>query len=395
VPPTATGGPLRADIKKKAKLPMTLRPALRGIGLLLIVALMAACSQLPRSAAVEREITRSSSDVPTDFAVYPVTRAFLPVVQDWPQTGTQTLGWLPTSGGARTQVIAPGDELQITIWDSTGTSLLSAADERAVQIQSLVVQPDGTIFVPYVGDTRVSGMTVQIARVHLQDEISGIAPSSQVQLQMVSGRSNSVDLVGGVNTPGSYPLPDRNYTILNLIAQGGGVRDGLTNPQVRLMRGGSIYGTSVDRLFSSPQHDTLLHGGDRVIVEAEDRSFLSLGAAGQQNQHLFPTDHVTALEAMSIIGGVQGDRGDPGGILILREYPDAAVRAGDTGPDQTRVVFSVDLTSADGLFSARNFHIHPGDLVLVTESPVTGVQTIFALIGSAFGIVGQSGGLSN
>ena len=357
--------------------------------------LLAACEQLPRGAAVEREIIAAADDESADFAVYEVNRGFLPVVEDWPYTGERRLSWLPTSGGARTQVIAPGDELEITIWDSNENSLLSSEGQRAVQIQALTVAPDGTIFVPYVGNTQVSGLTLQLAREHLQDEIDIVVPSAQVQLTLVEGRTNSVDLVGGVGAPGAYPLPDRNYTVLNLIAAGGGVQAGLVNPQVRLIRGGDIYGTSVARLFESPNLDTLLHGGDQVYVEEDRRYFLSLGAAGTQSQHLFPQDRVTALDAMSIIGGVNSSRGDPGGILILREYPDSAVRPDARGPDQARVVFTLDLTSADGLFSARNFRIHPGDLVLVTESPITSAQTIFGLIGSAIGLANQGSNLGN
>jgi polysaccharide export outer membrane protein len=222
-----------------------------------------------------------------------------------------------------------------------------------------------------------------------------VVPSAQVQLRLVEGRTNSVDLVGGVGAPGSYPLPDRNYTVLNLIAEGGGVRAGLVNPQVRLLRGGNVYGTSVANLFENPGYNTLLVGGDQVVVEEDRRYFLSLGAAGSQSQHRFPQDHLSALDAVSIIGGVESRRGDPGGILILREYPESVVRPDSRGPDQSRVVFSVDLTSADGLFSARNFRIHPGDLLLVTESPVTSAQTIFGLFGSVFGFVGQTAALSD
>ncbi len=360
-----------------------------------MVAGLSACSQLPRGAPVEREIIAAAEGEVTDFAVYPVNRAFLPIVAEWPLTGTRSLGWLPTSGGARTQIIAAGDELALTIWDSNENSLLSANGYRAVPIESLTVAPDGTVFVPYAGNIRVAGLTEQLAREHLQDEIDMVVPSAQVQLRLVEGRTNSVDLVGGVGAPGAYPLPDRNYTVLNLIAQGGGVQSGLVNPQVRLMRGGAIYGTSVARLFENPNLDTLLHGGDQVIVEEDRRYFLSLGAAGSQSQHRFPQDHVSALDAVSIIGGVDDRRGDPGGVLILREYPDSALRADDNGPAQSRVVFTVDLTSADGLFSARNFRIHPGDLVLVTESPVTSAQTIVGLVGSVFGLARQGASLTD
>lgn len=374
----------------------------RGFGaaravLLFIVAVtgLVGCEQLPRGAAVEREILRTPRGDISDFAIYPVDRDFLRIVADWPYTGERRLDWIAASGGPPTQVIAAGDELAITIWDSNENSLLSADGQRSVQIEALTVAPDGTIFVPYVGNTRVAGLTEQLAREHLQDEIDMVVPSAQVQLSLVEGRSNSVDLVGGVGAPGAYPLPDRNYTVLNLIAAGGGVQAGLENPQVRLIRRGAIYGTSVDRLFENPNLDTLLQGGDQVIVEEDRRYFLSLGAAGTQSQHRFPQDHVSALDAVSIIGGVESRRGDPGGVLILREYPESALRIDDSGPDHERVVFTVDLTSADGLFSARNFRIHPGDLVLVTESPITSAQTIFALFGSVVGLANQTQSLGN
>ena len=368
----------------------------RGVALLLAAVMaVAGCEQLPRGAAVEREIVAVAQGEVADFAVYPVDRALLERVASWPHTGERRYNWLPASGGARTQVIAPGDELEITIWDSNENSLLSSNGQRQVQIQALTVAPDGTVFVPYVGNTDVAGRTLQLAREHLQDEIDMVVPSAQVQLTLVEGRTNSVDLVGGVASPGAYPLPDRNYTILNLLAAGGGVQPALVNPQIRLRRGGNIYGTSVERLYADPGLDTLLIGGDQVIVEEDRRQFLSLGAAGQQSQHGFTQDTVSALDAMAIIGGVDSRRGDPGGILILREYPESALRTDGTGPDQTRVVFTLDLTSADGLFSARNFHIQSGDLVLVTESPITSAQTIFGLIGSVFGLANQTANLGN
>jgi len=132
--------------------------------LLVAAALLSACAILPRSAAVEREIVNARADEVTDFAVYTVNRDFLPIVADWPATGSDHLGWIQSSGGARTQVIAPGDELQVIIWDSNENSLLSSAGQQAVPIESLIVQPDGTIFLPYVGETEVAGMTTQVAR---------------------------------------------------------------------------------------------------------------------------------------------------------------------------------------------------------------------------------------
>jgi len=204
---------------------------------------------------------------------------------------------------------------------------------------------------------------------------------------MTPGQAKTVNLVSGVNAPGRYPLPDRAYGVLALLSEGGGVDTSLVNPQVKLFRGSRIYSTSVEKLFANPALDTTLQGRDRVIVAEEERMFLSLGATGTQAQHLFPDDRVTALDALAVIGGLAEDRANAQGILILRTYPNAAV--GANGPTKPWVVFTLDLTTADGLFSAKSFEIMPGDLIYGTESPVSSAQTIFSLFGSALGVAAR------
>jgi len=242
---------------------------------------------------------------------------------------------------------------------------------------------------PYVGNISVIGLTPDLAREEMQRSLEIIIPSAQVQLSMTEGRNNSVDLVGGVAQPGSFAMPDRNFTVLGLLAAGGGVRTGLNNPQIRLMRAGTIYGTSVNKLLNEPHLDTLLRGGDRVFVEEDQRYFLSFGATGSEALHIFAKDNISAMDAVSIIGGVSDNKADPRGLLILREYDSSAVRTGVRGPRMTRVVFSINLTSVDGLFSARNFQVNPNDLIMATEAPLNDLLTISTIVGNFLGLATQ------
>ena len=357
-----------------------------------LAALTAACGRLPSGAPVVEDVTRQAADEDADFAVYPVTRAFLPTAAQWPATGPgERLGWIGASAGPRHQLIQPGDTLNVRIWDSSDNSLLTAPEQRDTELAGIRVGTTGTIFLPYIGKVHVGGLTPDLAREEIQSAMEAIIPSAQVQLGMAEGRYNSVDLVGGVAAPGSYPMPDRNYTVLSLLAAGGGVREDLRNPQIRLMRGGQIFGTSVETLLDQPRLDTRLRGGDRVFVEEDERYFLSFGAAGREDLHRFTKNQMSAMDAVAVMGGVQDGKADPKGVLILREYPASAVRAGVRGPRQTRVVFSVDLTSADGLFSARRFQVNPGDLLVATESPVNDALTISNIIGNFFGIFSRAG----
>ena len=351
--------------------------------------LPSACSRgrLPGGAPASEELLTSAAEADAQFALYSVNRAFLPTVAQWPSTGTQeNLNWIHHSNGARTQIIRPGDTLTLRIWDSNDNSLLTGLEQKMVQLQAVRVAANGTIFMPYVGNVNVLGLTPDLARESLQSELEIIVPAAQLQLDMNEGRNNSVDLVNGVLSPGTYPMPDRNYTVMALISAGGGINLALNNPQIRLVRGSSIYGTSVDQLLNNPHFDTLLRGGDRVFVEEDERYFLSFGAAGNEALHIFSKDQISAMDAVSIMGGLQDSKADPKGLLVLREYDSSAVAPGQRGPRQTRVVFSLDLTSADGLFSARKFQINPDDLVMVTESPINDVLTVSNIIGNFFGV---------
>ncbi len=361
----------------------------------LLTLTLVACSNLPRGAAVEREILQTADEPDTDIAVYPVTRAFLPSYAAWPSNNGHRYDWIGHSHGSNAQIIRPGDTLEVLVWDSGENSLLTGPEQRVATLPSIRVSESGTIFVPYIGNVQVSGRTPDSARSLIQRRLEDVVPSAQVQLSMMEGRGNSIDLVGGVNQPGAILMPNNDFSVLAAISAGGGVAAAMENPQVKLVRGHKIYATSIGDLYANPRLDTRLLGGDKVIVEEDPRYFLSLGAAGREAQHPFNRDDISALDALAIIGGVNDNRADPQGILILREYPTSAVSAGTRGPRKTRVVFTLDLTTSDGLFSARNFHIQNGDLVLATESLITNTRTILGLVGSAFGAVGAATNITN
>ena len=370
---------------------ITRRGALLG-GLGVAGSALAGCD-VPRGAPLRREVLRGAGEPDAEFAVYPVTRNFLPVVAAWPEVNAlPNLGWIGNRQGSTTRRIAAGDLVSVAVWDAQENSLLTAPNERVVQLDRLRVAPDGTIFLPYVGDVRLAGLSEQAARSAIEEQMTAIIPSAQVQLALEEGRANSAEVVSGVNRPGRYPLEGGDRTVLSLIAEAGGVRDAYDHPLVRLHRDGSIYLTSVERLFRDPRLDTTLQGGDRVVVFEDPRTFLALGAAGREQVVTFTDERVTALDAVALIGGLADTQADLKGVLVLREYPSGAVADGLHGPEQSDVVFVLDLSSAEGLFAAREFQIMPEDAVLATDNPVTTVEAVFRLINSSFSTAFRVGG---
>lgn len=356
---------------------------------------LGACS-LPRGAAVQSEIlTEQQQENPT-FQVVEVTRNMTPLLAKWPRSGWHGhYHWFGADRGPDSNVIQTGDLLDIIVWDNEENSLLKGPDGRVTGIPTMSVSSSGTVFLPYVGDVTLRGLTPESARERLQQKFETIQPSAQVQLSVTPGRNNSVDVVGGVGAPGRYPLESRDTKILSVLAQSGGINSGLRNPLVRLQRDGRVYETRADAILAEAGRNVRVRGGDQIVVVEDTRSFNVLGAAGRQQLIYFEKENMNVMEALSATGGLDSNRANPEGVLILREYRPKDLKPGLAGPNKPQVVFTIDLTSADGLFAARQFEIQPDDTLLATESPVNAVRTIVGLFGTVIGVSSQVSNLSN
>ena len=344
-----------------------------------------ACSP-PQDLANMQQITAGAEAASAPFAVQIVTQATLPTIQSWPSSHPpQSDDWIAHKAVAFDTAILPEDRISLAVWDNDQTSLLGQAGQKVIQMPDIRVSSAGTIFLPYVGDVQVAGLSATAARSKVEQKLHSIMPSAQVQLNRVAGMQNSVHVISGVPNPGTLPLLDANVTITTVLAQAGGIPPNMTNPQINLQRGGTLYTIAAERLLAQPELDTTLMGNDKIFVQPDQRYFLSLGAAGREAVIDFPRDTVTTLEAMSMIGGVNQDMANPKAVLILRAYPSAAVRAAPKqGPPKAQMVFAFDLTNADGLFSAGAFLIEDRDVVLVTQSPLVNTSNAVRLFTSMF-----------
>jgi len=347
---------------------------------------LAGCAAFPRGAGLVDEVLAPPAAGAPGFAVAAVSGDNLARLAAWPLPGAPVLPWPAGGPAAAGTAIAPGDTVSLTLWTAEEGSLLTAPGQRSVSLPGLRVPASGRLFLPWLGETALAGLSPDAARARIEAGYRATMPSAQVQLQVEEGRQNAVSLVSGVTRPGSYPLAAGGATVLQMLAEGGGVVPGLNNPQLRLHRGGRVHGVALERLAAEPGLDIALRGGDRLLALADERVFLSLGAAGRQARHPFPHDGVSALDALAIIGGVTPTRADARAILILRHYPAGALRTDGSGPESARMVYTIDLTTADGLFSAGRFRIAADDLLYVSESPLIGTRDLLALAGAVFGL---------
>ena len=93
-------------------------------------------------------------------------------------------------------------------------------DEATAQIYSYVVQMDGTVEFPYIGVVKVRGLTLNEAKVVIEDALNDYVNDATLTVKLVN---NSVTVLGEVVTPGKYPLYKERLNIYEALAMAGDI----------------------------------------------------------------------------------------------------------------------------------------------------------------------------
>ncbi len=267
--------------------------------------------------------------------------------------------------------IRVGDEITVTVFENVPEGLLTTVETAGARLEQVQVDEQGFIFVPFAGRIRAAGQTPEGLRATIARRLDEQTPDPQVYVSRTGGDGASVSLVGRLGAQGVYSITRPTRSLTAMIAQAGGVTVPPNVAQITLTRGRHTDRVWLEDLFRHPELDVALRGGDRILVQEDQRRFTVLGATGAQTLLPFDTPTITAIEALAQVGGLDPTRADPTGVFIFRNEPEEVARAvlGETAlvGDQ-RVVYVLDLTAPNGMFLARDFQIRDGDTVYVTEA---------------------------
>lgn len=284
--------------------------------------------------------------------------------------------------------INPGDLLNVTVFENVKDDpLLGNTGQRVSALEEVQVDGDGFIFIPYAGKIRAAGLSPDGLRETLTSKLDAQTPDPQITVQRVAGDGQTVSVSGTVGAQGVYPIERPTRTLTAMIAQAGGVSIEPSVAMVRVTRGGATEQVWMQDLFSNPSLDIAMRGGDRVVVERDQRAYTALGATGAQSLVPFESQTLTALEAIAQVGGLSTLYADPTGVFVLRDesasIANRVLGRNDLRGDQ-QLVYVLNLTKPNGLFAARDFLIRDGDTIYVTEAPFSQwTKAIGAITGTA------------
>lgn len=194
---------------------------------------------------------------------------------------------MPTAGNLYDARIMPKDELTIivnTVTPSAAapfnltipTALSSSSSSRALtnqqNLQTYLVDNDGTINVPVIGNVKVGGLTKKEAEQLILEKIRPYLAESEKPIVTVKLSGFSISVLGEVLTPGNYEVTNEKINVLEALAKAGdmtiyGVRD-----RVKLIREDaegkkSIYILNLNdaNILTSPYY--YLQQNDIIYVE--------------------------------------------------------------------------------------------------------------------------------
>ncbi|MEE9388809.1 MAG: polysaccharide biosynthesis/export family protein [Paracoccaceae bacterium] len=360
--------------------------------LLVLATTVTACG-LPRSGPNKREIFSGSVQKQGD--------AFIIEVNDRVTQATATVpafGFAPAFINAAqvgSDTISAGDTLGLTIWENVDDGLLSVAGAGATVLEQVQVDGSGFIFVPYAGRIRAAGNTPEAIRRIITEKLKDQTPDPQVMVRRLAGDGATISITGSVGGQGIYPIERPTRTLTAMLARAGGVTIEPEITQVTVFRGNQQGKIWFQDLYKNADFDIALRSGDRILVEEDTRAFTALGATGRQNRVPFTAQALSAIEAIAQVGGLNTANADPTGVFVFRnESEDISNQVlGRTDLiGAQRMVYVLNLTEPNGVFTARDFVIRDGDTVYVTEAPfVQWTKTLNALTGT----LGSAAGISN
>lgn len=294
------------------------------------------------------------------------------------------------AGQLGADTIRAGDTLGLTIWENVDDGLLASSGQKTTTLETIQVDGDGFIFVPFAGRVRAAGNSPEALRQIITNRLEEQTPDPQVEVRRLSGDGATVSVVGAIAAQGVYPIERSTRTLSSMIAKAGGVAIPPDRAQVVVTRGNMQGRVWFQDIFLAPQHDIALRAGDRIYVEADSRAYTAVGATGGQSRVEFQTHTLSAMEAMATVGGLSTMTADPTGIFVFRdETPKVASRmlGGAQVSSPQRFAYVLNLTKPNGMFIARDFQIRDGDTVYVTEAPFVQWSKILAAVGGTLGSV--------
>lgn len=273
-----------------------------------------------------------------------------------------------------------GDVIRVNVWGNPefnlfGTAAMgntgaTIANAPPAQSAGRVIEENGKMFFPLIGEQEAAGLTIREFRQRITRALSAYIKDPQIDVNVVSFRSQRVFLNGEIKQPGVYPITDIPQRITDLIGVAGGTTPESDLTNVTLTRDKKVYTLDLYDLYYEGRagENILLKSGDVINVgDRQARKVFVMGETGKTGSLLMRRGKISLTEALMDAGGMKMNSAATGRIYVLR--------ADDDG---NPLIYQLDASHPSAMVLGNQFILKPQDYVFVNPTDITMIGRIVA-----------------
>jgi len=292
--------------------------------------------------------------------------------------------------------LGPGDVIRIVVWEHPELNNPSGQTQGDAASSGRLIEPDGTVFFPYVGNIKAAGLTPSELRQKIVGPLSKIIREPQVDVRVSEFRSQRVYVTGEVGSPGPLFLNDSTIGALDAIALKGGFTELSNRNEILLTRDGVTAKLGLGDASRPDARTTVgLKAGDIVYIpDISDNKIFLLGEFNSQKTILQGRTTISLAEALTQGGGFDKSGANAKAVFVFRRKAEGfgdSLGAPSTRESSSRMevaesasliprVYTLDMTRAESLLLAERFPLQPRDVVYVASTDFSKYNRIISLL---------------
>ncbi|MGJ7615330.1 MULTISPECIES: polysaccharide biosynthesis/export family protein [unclassified Variovorax] len=278
--------------------------------------------------------------------------------------------------------IGPGDVVGIIVYDhpellpNAGAVIAQQSDPTGVSVApGFIVGANGEISFPYIGRTKVQGLTETGASELVAGRIKAFIKDPQVTVRIQSFRSQRAYVQGEVRTPGLQIFTDVPMTLSEAISRAGSFTTAGDRARVTLTRGGvsTVVDLPMLQSLGLEGNSIPLRNGDVINVgtREDSRVYVMGEVRSPSSLQMRMSGRLSLNEALGDAGGPDLLSSDPGQIYVVRNAPDNL---------DVQQIFALNAKNPAALALADRFELMPRDVVYVDHVPLVTWNRVISLI---------------
>lgn len=262
--------------------------------------------------------------------------------------------------------IGPGDQLYITIWDHPELTSPAGVQQQTAA-NGRLVRSDGTLFYPYIGATKVAGMTIEELRQALASKLAKYVANPQVDVNVVGYNSQHIMFEGAFIKTDPQTVTAVPLTLGQAMGFATVNADQANLSDLILSRDGHDYHIDLSSFGDMPNlpNDIYLKAGDRLFLPYNDtKEVYVMGEVMRPAPVSFRTvANLSLTQAIGRAGGLNPTTSSGKEVYVIR----GAKNLENTPPK----VFQLDARSPTAFALGDGFKVRPGDVVFVGAAGIT------------------------